>query len=83
MQNLYQTFFSPLDKSACFYFYFLTYFSFGILVIFLLIEAGYIYKNYKNLNFRTLLNSVFLLLNIFMSYFVNRLMYSICINSLI
>jgi hypothetical protein len=83
MTDFYQTFFSPLDKSACDYFYFLTFFSFGILFVILVIEIVYIYKNYKNINFRILSHSLFLFLNVFISYFVNRLMYSICINSLV
>ena len=83
MSGLYQTFFGPLDKSACFYFYFLSLLFFVILIFVLLKEIIYVFKNYKSLNYMMFFKGVLVLCNIFLAYFVNRLMYTMCTKSLV
>jgi len=83
MSGLYQTFFGPLDKSACFYLYFLSLFFFIVLLFVLFKEIVYVFKNYKNLGFKTVVQGLLILFNIFLAYFVNRLMYTMCNKSLI
>lgn len=83
MSSLYQKFFGPLDKSACLYFYLLTFFFFGLLVITLLSELMFVVKNYKSLNLNMFTKGVLIFTNIFIAYFVNRLMYTMCVKSLL
>jgi hypothetical protein len=52
------------------------------LVSILITEILYIIQNYNKLNFRTVSAGVVILFNIFLAYFVNRLMYSMCVKSL-
>jgi hypothetical protein len=83
MNNLVNTFFGPLNKDSCVYFLFLTVIFFSLLVFFLVIELFYIIRNYKNLNIRTLMSGILIFFNLFIGYFVNRILYTMCSNSLI
>jgi hypothetical protein len=82
MSSLFHTFFGPLDKSACVYFFILTFFFFIVLAITLLSELIFIVKNYKSLNMKMFTSGILILFNIFLAYFVNRLFYTMCIKSL-
>jgi hypothetical protein len=82
MSDFITTYFGPLDVSACLYFRILTIFFFGLLVFALFTELLFVVKNYRNLNLRIFSNGILLLFNIFMVYFVNRLLYSMCSKSL-
>ena len=83
MSGLYETFFGPLDKSACFYFYFLSLLFFVILIFVLLKEIIYVFKHYNSLNYMMFFKGLLILSNIFLAYFVNRLMYTMCSKSLV
>ena len=77
--------FSPLSKEYCAYFYILSIFFYVVLVIFILLSLGYLIKNYNNLKdikFILLIYGIQVIVSLFLSYFVNRLLYSICVNSL-
>jgi hypothetical protein len=82
MFGLMKTYFSPLDKESCIYFLFLSMLFFVILILTILSEMIYVFSNYKNLNFRSISNGVIILFNIFIAYFVNRLLYTMCSKSL-
>ena len=79
MNNL----FSPLDKGSCVYFLIITIIFFVMLLLALGTELLYIFQHYNQLTFKHLINSVILLFNIFVAYFVNRLLYSMCSKSLV
>jgi hypothetical protein len=74
--------YGPLDKKACIYFSALTIFFFIALVLALLTEAFYLVKNYKNITGRHVISGVLILFNVFLAYFVNRLLYNMCSKSL-
>jgi hypothetical protein len=77
--------FSPLSKEYCTYFYILSMFFYVLLVIFILLSLGYLIKNFNNLKdikFVLLIYGIQVIVSLFLSYFVNRLLYSICVNSL-
>ena len=76
-------YFGPLDKSSCIYFLFLTMLFFAILIFTIIAEIIFVFKNFKNLNFRVVSSGIMLLFNIFIAYFVNRLLYTMCSKSLI
>jgi hypothetical protein len=77
------TFFGPLDKSSCVYFLIISIIFFLGLLVLLGNEAVYIIKNINNLNFRKVSNGLIIIFNIFIAYFVNRLLYTMCNKSLI
>jgi hypothetical protein len=76
------TYFGPLDKQSCVYFLLLTMFFFATLVFTIVGEIIYIFKNFKDLDFRVFTSGVLLLFNSFLAYFVNRLLYTMCSKSL-
>jgi len=82
MASLMSNLFGPLNKSACYYFLiisslFLLVFTFIIITegIRLIISKEKIPKGYFS-------TGLILLFNIFLGYFINRLMYNMCIKSL-
>jgi hypothetical protein len=83
MNDLINTFFGPLNKDSCIYFLLLTVIFFSLLVFFLVIELLYIIKNYKNLNVRMFTSAILIFLNLFVGYFANRILYTMCSKSLI
>jgi hypothetical protein len=82
MSNLQNMIFGPLNSDACLYFYFLTAFFYFLLVISLIAGIIFIVKKPNQFNFNTGMNGLLLLFNIFIAYFVNRLLYTMCSKSL-
>lgn len=75
-------FFGPINKSGCVYFFITTLIFFVMLVLMLFSELIFVFQNFGRLNFRMISNGILILFNIFLAYFVNRLLYSMCTNSL-
>lgn len=75
-------FFGPLDKSSCIYFFILTVMFFIGLVILIANELLYILQNLNKLNLKMLSSGFIIMFNIFVAYFVNRLLYTMCSKSL-
>ena len=82
MTDFMSTFFGPLDKQSCVYYLFLTMLFFGLLVFAIITEIIFVFKNFKSLNFRITTGGILLLFNVFIAYFVNRLLYTMCTKSL-
>ena len=82
MANFFTNFFSPLDKSACVYFLIISVMFFIVLLLVLGSELIFVFKNFNRLNFRIFSNGLLILFNIFVAYFVNRLLYTMCYKSL-
>jgi hypothetical protein len=82
MLDLMSNYFSPLDKSSCVYFLIISAIFFVMLVIVIFINLFWMIKNYKQINFRIITGGIVMLFNIFLAYFVNRLLYSMCTKSL-
>ena len=74
--------YGPLDKKACIYFSALTIVFFVILVIALISELYILVTNYKSLTRSSIITGIVMLFNIFLAYFVNRLLYNMCNRSL-
>ena len=83
MTNLQNLFFGPLNKNACFYFYFLSAFFFFLLVITLVADLLFLVRRSKELNIRVFTSGLLLTFNVFVAYFVNRLLYSMCSKTLV
>jgi predicted membrane protein len=73
-----KTFFSPLDKKYCIYFLLLTMIFFTVLVFVIIAELIFVFKYFKQLNFRTVSSGLLMLSNAFLAYFSNRLLYTMC-----
>ena len=82
ISNLMTTFFGPLSKDSCLYFFILTVICFVTLVFVLLTELYFIVMNYNKLNLKSFQHGVLILCNVFLAYFVNRLFYTMCAKSL-
>lgn len=82
MSDFMSKYFGPLDSSGCLYFLILTVIFFIGLVSVLISEVIYIIQNYNKLNFRMVSAGILVLFNVFIAYFMNRLLYSMCVKSL-
>jgi len=75
-------YFGPLDKSSCVYFLIMTIVFFIALIILFLNEIRYLIMNLNKLDSRKLTSGIIILFNIFLAYFVNRLLYTMCTKTL-
>lgn len=78
-------FFGPLNKDSCFYFLIITVLFFVVLVLVLFSEMIYICSVLfygKKFDFTIFNKGVMVTFNIFIVYFVNRLLYTMCSRSL-
>jgi len=78
MTDLMTSFFGPLDKRACVYFLIISVLIFISLIILLATEILFIFTNFRKLNFKTISGGFIILFNIFITYFINRLLYTMC-----
>ena len=74
--------FTPLDKKYCYYFYYLSIISYFIFIFLVLSLMLMVVFHYSKLNLYITLNLVSVIISTFLAYFVNRLMYSMCLKSL-
>lgn len=78
MESFYQNFFSPLSKQWCDYFLYLAIFAF-IVLMYIVISALYTLLTDKSKNKGDMLYTMFLAgLPVLITYFQNRLLYSMC-----
>lgn len=82
MSDFMTTYFGPLDKQSCIYFLLLSMIFFAVLIFTLISEALFVIRRFKELNFTVFTSGVLLLFNVFIAYFVNRLLYTMCSKSL-
>ena len=75
-------YFGPLNKEYCFYFYFMSILFFIALLLCILGILTTMFYTPKLINFMFVLNSFLLLFNVFVAYFVNRLLNTMCVASL-
>lgn len=79
MSDFMTTFFGPLSKQYCSYFYFLSIILFVFLIISAISLIGLFIKKFDK---TILFNNAFVLINLLIAYFINRLFYTMCINSI-
>lgn len=83
MSKFMNSYFGPLSKDWCVYFLILTIIFFVTLVLTLFGNIYYIFKNSNKLKMNDYVSGILILFNIFIAYFVNRLLYTMCTKSLI
>jgi hypothetical protein len=75
-------FFTPLSKDSCKYFYYISIIA-GISLAIIFCGAIFVVvSNFKKLDFLMLSSIAYILINSFIVYFLNRLLYSMCVSSL-
>jgi len=74
--------YGPLDKSSCVYFFAWTMFFFILLVIAFFAELYVLLTDFKRLTRGNIIGGIVMFFNIFLAYFVNRLLYTMCNKSL-
>lgn len=80
------TFFGPLNKTSCLYFLFISVLFFIALVLVLASEVLFIFLSLyrgRKITVREFSYGLMILVNMFIVYFVNRLLYTMCSKSLI
>jgi hypothetical protein len=82
MSNFLANYFGPLDKNACVYFLIITIIFFVLLVIAIVSNLIFVFKNYNKLNYNIITGGLLMLFNIWLAYFVNRLLLTMCNKSL-
>ena len=76
------SYFGPLSLDSCVYFLFIAMIFFALIVFALVADIFWIFKNYKYFNTRMFTGGLLMLFNLFVAYFVNRLLYTMCTKSL-
>ena len=74
--------FTPLDKSYCNYFYYMSVITYCVFIFMVLLLVWGLVFNSKKIDLYICLNSINIIISSFLAYFVNRLMYSMCVRSL-
>lgn len=82
MSDFMSNYFGPLDKTNCVYFLIISVIFFILLVISIFGNLFILIKDYKKMDFKTVTGGVVMAFNIFLAYFVNRLLYNMCTRSL-
>ena len=83
MSGFMNTYFGPLDKNSCVYFLIISIIFFVLLVIAIFGNLIWLIKNYQKINFRLISGGLLMMFNIFLAYFVNRLLFTMCSKSLV
>jgi len=82
MSDFMSNYFGPLGKEYCLYFYLMSIFFFVIMMLGIFGVIVTIVKNPKQVNVMFFVNAVMLLMNSILAYFVNRLLHTMCANSI-
>lgn len=75
-------YFGPLPREYCVYFYALSILFAIMFVTSSLSIAFFMITNIKKVNIMFVVNSMFVLLNTFLAYLVNRLLHTMCVKSI-
>lgn len=78
------SYFGPLNlrPEYCLYFYYVSVIFFVMFALLTLAFLAYLFKNFRNLKANYTIHSISLLLSTFISYFVNRILYTMCVTSM-
>ena len=82
MSNFVNAYFGPLTEEWCVYFQILSMFFLFMFVTSTISVVALGVKHYKKINFMIVLHAVALLGNTLLAYYVNRLLHTMCLNSI-
>ncbi len=72
------TYFGPLSREYCTYFYFMSILFFVFFILSIIGVVSAVIMKGKKMDFMFILNSSMLILNTLLAYFVNRLLNTMC-----
>lgn len=72
------TYFGPLSREYCAYFYFMSILFFGLFILSIIGVLSAVIMKGKKVDFMFIVNSFMLILNTLLAYFVNRLLNTMC-----
>ena len=75
-------YFGPLGKEYCLYFYLMSIIFFIIMIFGIFVVIFTLIKKRKEVNTMFIINFIMLITNSILAYFVNRLLHTMCINSI-
>jgi hypothetical protein len=82
MVSLMDQYFGPLPREYCVYFYALSI-VFGVMFLMSAVSIAYfMITHIKKVNTMFIVNSIFILLNSFLAYLVNRLLHTMCVKAI-
>lgn len=82
LSDIHATLLGPLNSRACIYFYILAALFLIALILTLFSLIIFLIQKPKEINFKVAMHSLVLLFNIFIAYFINRLLYTMCTKTL-
>lgn len=77
-----EDFFGPLTKEYCTYFYYFSVAGFIVMIMFIIFTLMVLVRFYKKFNTPLMMNLLSMIINSFLLYFSNRLLYTMCMKSL-
>jgi len=83
MSDLLNMIYGPLNKEACGYFLFFSVVFFLLLIGGLIMSIAFLVRTPNKLDFKNTMHIVVLMCNLFLAYFVNRLLYTMCTKILV
>ncbi len=82
MNSFMNTYFGPLPREYCVYFYALSII-FGLMFAMSAISIAYfMVMHYKKVNAMFISNSILVLINTYLAYIANRLLHTMCVKSI-
>lgn len=82
MTDFMDYYFGPLSREYCIYFYYMSI-GFGIVFVLTLFSIlSFVIMSKNKIKFGFISNSVLVLVNIFLAYFVNRLLHTMCVKTI-
>ena len=82
MNSFMNTYFGPLPRDYCVYFYFLSII-FGVMFVFSAVSIAYfMVTHFKKVNMMFVSNALLVLTNTFLAYIANRLLHTMCVKSI-
>jgi hypothetical protein len=82
MDNFMNTYFGPLGKEYCVYFYALSIITGITFAISLVSVVTYMAMHFSKVNTMFIANSALIVFNTFLAYISNRLLHTMCVNAL-
>jgi energy-coupling factor transporter transmembrane protein EcfT len=74
--------FGPLSKESCRYFHFFAVAGFILMIVFILFTLVALIRFHKKMDTRKVINLFTMIVNSFLLYFSNRLLYTMCMKVL-
>jgi hypothetical protein len=82
MNDFMNNYFGPLGKEYCIYFYAMSIFFFILLLLAIIGVVVAMISTPKQVNFMFFVNAIMLLFNTILAYLINRLLHTMCVNSI-